>query len=142
MAALAYSTKNLPKQLFLNNEYVDARSPRKLTLHNPKNGELIADDVLIASEHDVDLAVEYAEKALPAWKKMSNVQRRGILNKFAELIEQNASEIGQLTRITLGSPAAFGAFEVGMCAEVCVQIKSAIAVSKYSEGDCLICGIC
>ncbi|EOA86665.1 uncharacterized protein SETTUDRAFT_171066 [Exserohilum turcica Et28A] len=114
---LAYSTKNLPKQLFLNNEYVDARSPRKLTLHNPKNGELIADDVLIASEHDVDLAVEYAEKALPAWKKMSNVQRRGILNKFAELIEQNASEIGQLTRITLGSPAAFGAFEVGMCAE-------------------------
>lgn len=116
---LPYSTKNLPNQIFINNEYVESRSTKKLTLHNPKNGELIADDVPLAGEEDVDAAVNAAEKAFPAWKKMSATQRRGIMNKFANLIDQNANEIAQLTRLSLGSPAAFGAFETGLCAEVC-----------------------
>lgn len=116
--AFQYSPKNLPKQIFINNEYVNSKSDKKLTLHNPKNGELIADDVPLAGEEDVDAAVDAAEKAFPAWKKMSAAQRRGILNKFADLIEKNANEIAQLTRISLGSPAAFGAFEIGLCAEV------------------------
>lgn len=115
---LQYSAKNLPKQIFINNEYVDSKSPKKLTLHNPKNGELLADDVPLAGEQDVDAAVDAADKAFPAWKKMSANQRRGILNKFADLIEQNAEGIAQLSRISLGAPAAFGAFEIGLCAEV------------------------
>ena len=115
---LQYSAKKLPKQIFINNEYVDSKSSKKLTLHNPKNGELIADDVPLAGEQDVDAAVDAAEKAFPAWRKMSANQRRGILNKFAELIEKNANEIAQLSRISLGAPAAFGAFEIGLCAEV------------------------
>ncbi|CAI9629922.1 unnamed protein product [Alternaria burnsii] len=115
---LQYSAKNLPKQIFINNEYVDSKSPKKLTLHNPKNGELLADDCPLAGEQDVDAAVDAAEKAFPAWKKMSANQRRGILNKFADLIEKNADGIAQLSRISLGAPAAFGAFEIGLCAEV------------------------
>lgn len=115
---LEYSVKNLPKQIFINNEYVDSKSPKRLTLHNPKNGELLADDVPLAGEHDVDLAVEAAEKAFPAWKKMSANQRRNILNKFADLVEKNADGIAQLSRVSLGSPEAFGAFETGLCAEV------------------------
>jgi len=35
---LQYSTKSLPKQLFINNEYVDSKSSKKLTLYNPKDG--------------------------------------------------------------------------------------------------------
>ncbi|USP76260.1 hypothetical protein yc1106_03534 [Curvularia clavata] len=112
-----YSIKNLPKQLFINNEYVESKSPKKLTLYNPKNGELIADDVPLAGEQDVDAAVDAAEKAFPAWKKMSSAQRRGIMNRFAELVDKNANELAQLSRVSLGAPAAFGAFEVGLCAE-------------------------
>lgn len=116
---LQHSIKNLPRQIFINNEYVESKSAKKLTLHNPKNGELIADDVPLAGEQDVDAAVDAAEKAFPAWKKMSSAQRRGIMNRFADLIDKNANEIAQLTRLSLGSPAAFGAFETGLCAEVC-----------------------
>jgi len=119
---LEYSAKNLPKQIFINNEYVDAKSPKKLTLHNPKNGQLLSDDVPLAGEQDVDIAVDAAEKALPAWKKMSANQRRAILNKFADLVEKNADDISQLTRISLGQPSAFGAFEIGLCAEVCTHV--------------------
>ncbi|KAL7777530.1 hypothetical protein CFE70_004195 [Pyrenophora teres f. teres 0-1] len=109
-----YSAKNLPKQLFINNEYVDAQSSKKLTLHNPKNGELLADDVPSAGEQDVDIAVDAAEKAFPAWKKMSAIQRRGIMNKFADLVEKHANDIAELTRISLGQPSAFGSFEIGL----------------------------
>lgn len=88
-------------------------------MYNPTDGSLVADDVPLAGEQDVDAAVEGAEKAFPAWKKMSANQRRGILNKFADLVEQNADSIASLSRISLGAPAAFGAFEIGLCAEVC-----------------------
>ena len=41
-----------------------------------------------------------------------------MLNKFADLIEQHAKELGELTRITLGAPwGSFGAFEITLCAE-------------------------
>ena len=115
---LQYSPKNLPKQIFINNEYVDAKSSKKLTLYNPKDGSLLADDVPLAGEQDVDAAVDAAEKAFPAWKKMSANARRGIMNKFADLVEKNAEGIAQLSRISLGAPAGFGSFEIGLCAEV------------------------
>jgi aldehyde dehydrogenase (NAD+) len=115
---IEYSPKNLPKQIFINNEYVDSKNSKKLTLHNPKDGSLIADDVPLAGEQDVDAAVEAAEKAFPAWKKLGANQRRNILLKFADLIEKHANEIAQLSRISLGAPASFGAFEGGLCAEV------------------------
>lgn len=115
---LQYSPKNLPKQIFINNEYVDVKSSKKLTLYNPKDGSLVADDVPLAGEQDVDAAVDAAEKALVGWKKLGATARRTILLKFADLIEKNANEIAQLSRISLGAPAAFGSFEIGLCAEV------------------------
>jgi aldehyde dehydrogenase (NAD+) len=66
----------------------------------------------------VDAAVKAAEKALPAWRKLSNLARRDIMLKFASLIEEHGKALAELTRITLGAPyASFGAFETGMCAE-------------------------
>ncbi|KAF2790609.1 aldehyde dehydrogenase [Melanomma pulvis-pyrius CBS 109.77] len=113
-----WSAKNLPKQIFINNEYVAAKSSKKLTLNNPKDGSLIADDVALAGEQDVDAAVAAAEKAFPAWKKLGATERRNIMLKFADLIEKNTQEIAELSRISLGAPfKAFGAFEVGLCAE-------------------------
>lgn len=121
--SLPWSTKNLPKQIFINNEYVESKSSKKLTLHNPKDGSLIANDVSLAGEQDVDAAVAAAEKAFPAWKKTAPSERRNIMNKFAELIEKNSLAIAELSRISLGAPyKAFGAFEIGLCAEVCVPI--------------------
>jgi aldehyde dehydrogenase (NAD+) len=117
--AFNWSAKNLPKQIFINNEYVSAKSTKTLTLNNPKDGSLIADDVALAGEQDVDAAVAAAEKAFPAWKKLSAAERRNIMLKFAGLIEKYTQEIAELTRISLGAPfKAFGAFEIGLCAEV------------------------
>ena len=118
MSSIEFSKDKLPKQLIINNEYVDSRSSKKLTVKNPKDGSLIADDVPLAGEADVDAAVAAAEKAFPGWRATKPTQRRDMLNKLADLIEKNAKALGELTRITLGAPwGSFGAFEINMCAE-------------------------
>ncbi|CAG8980373.1 hypothetical protein HYALB_00013720 [Hymenoscyphus albidus] len=116
--ALEYSKENLPKNLFINNEYVKSKNPKKLSLYNPKDGSLVADDVDLADEHDVGAAVAAAEKALPAWKKLPNNARRDTMLKFASLVQKHGVALAELTRVNLGAPyASFGAFETSMCAE-------------------------
>ena len=113
-----FSKEKLPKQLIINNEYVDSKNSKKLTVHNPKDGSFVADDVPLAGEQDVDAAVAAAEAAFPAWKATLPSKRRDMLNKFADLIDAHAKELGELTRITLGAPwGSFGLFEISLCAE-------------------------
>ena len=60
-----------------------------------------------------------AEAAFPAWKATPPNKRRDMLNKFADLIDGHAKQLGELTRITLGAPwGSFGLFEVRFCAEM------------------------
>lgn len=117
--SFSYNKSNLAKKLFINNEYVESKNGAKLCVYNPVDNSLVADDIALAGAEDVDIAVAAAEKAFPTWRAMSSVQRRGIMLKFAELVEKNAVALAELTRITLGAPyEAFGKFEAGMCAEV------------------------
>lgn len=120
MASFSFSKSNLPKQLFINNEFVNSKSPHTLTVHNPVDGSVLADDVALAGEQDVDDAVDAAVKAFPSWKKLSASKRRDIMYKFASLIEEHSVALAELTRISLGAPrAGFGPLEVGLAAEVC-----------------------
>lgn len=114
-----FSAKNLPKQIFINNEYVNSKGSKNLSVYNPKDNSLVADDVPISDQADVDAAVDAAEKAFPKWRKMSANARRDILVKFAALMEEHVGALAELTRVTLGAPyGAFGKFEVGLAAEV------------------------
>lgn len=125
-----YNKSNLAKKLFINNEYVESKNGAKLSVYNPVDNSLVADDIALAGAEDVDIAVAAAEKAFPTWRAMSTVQRRGIMLKFAELVEKNAVALAELTRITLGAPyEAFGKFEAGMCAEVRHKISRPEKVS-------------
>lgn len=115
---MSYSAKNLPTQLFINNEYVPAKNSETLSVYNPKDGSLVSDKVPVAGEEDVEAAVAAAEAAFPAWKAISAIERREILMKFAELIEKHTPALAELSRITLGAPfEAFGKFEIALCAE-------------------------
>jgi aldehyde dehydrogenase (NAD+) len=100
------------------NQYVASKNPKKLELFNPKDGSLVANDVDLAGEADVDAAVAAAEKAFPAWRKMPANQRRDIMLKFASLIEKHGDSLAELSRITLGAPyGSFGKWETAMAAE-------------------------
>ncbi|KAL4919153.1 aldehyde dehydrogenase domain-containing protein [Aspergillus aurantiobrunneus] len=118
MAKLGFSLSSLPTQLFVNNEYVDARSSTTFAVFNPRDNSLVSDKVPQAGADDVDAAVAAAEAAFPKWKAIPDSERRNMLVKFAALVEEHAEALAELTRVTLGAPyQAFGKFEVGLCAE-------------------------
>ncbi|KAK2763931.1 hypothetical protein FQN54_009550 [Arachnomyces sp. PD_36] len=117
--AFNYSKDNLPKKLFINNEFVDAKGTEKLSVYNPNDGSLVADDVAVADEQDVEAAVAAAEKAFPEWRKTTPNQRRDLLQKLASLIEEHAEAMSELTRITLGDPqSSMGMFQIVISTEV------------------------
>ena len=87
-------------------------------MYNPKDGSLIADDVALADERDVDAAVAAAEAAFPEWRAMCASTRRDIMLKFAALWDQYSTALAELTRITLGAPiGTFNKWETAQSAE-------------------------
>ena len=67
---------NQPTGLFINNEFVSAKSGRTITSIDPATEAEIA-TVQAAGEEDVDLAVKAAYKALkdPSWKLLPATDR-------------------------------------------------------------------
>ena len=59
----------------------------------------------LAGAADVDAAVAAARKAFPAWRDMHPYDRRVILERFAELIEQNAERFHKIAVVENGIPA-------------------------------------
>lgn len=99
-------------------QYVDSKNSKKLEVHNPKDDSVIASDVALGGEQDVDAAVDAAAKAFKTWRKTSAAERRNCLLKMADLIDANAEKLAELTRYSLGAPwASFGAFEIALAAE-------------------------
>ncbi|KAK0385084.1 hypothetical protein NLU13_7562 [Sarocladium strictum] len=115
---IPYNRDNLPKQLFINNELVDSKNPKKLEVRNPKDNSVLAADVALAGEADVDAAVDAAAAAFKTWRKTHPNVRRDCMLKLADLIEVNCDALAELTRISLGAPfSSFGSFEIGVCCE-------------------------
>lgn len=85
-------------------------------MYNPVNGELVSDKIPVAGEDDVNEAVDAANAAFAAgspWRKMTFVQRREVLLKFADILEKNQERLAELTRVTLGAPYwSFGKYEI------------------------------
>ncbi|KIV98709.1 uncharacterized protein PV09_09536 [Verruconis gallopava] len=103
-------------QLFINNQYVNSRSKKTLSIYNPATGDLLSDQIPISGEDDVDEAVRAANEAFAhdaPWRTMTNAQRQQILFKFADLLEANQKRLAYLTRLTLGAPYnPFGKAEI------------------------------
>lgn len=90
-------------QLFINGQFVDSESGETLATLNPHDNSIIT-EVAMAGRADVDKAVAAAEKALPAWSRMSAMDRGRILLKVADLVEQNAEELARLESLDTGHP--------------------------------------
>lgn len=79
-----------PTGLFINNEFVSAKSGQTITSIDPATEQEIA-TVQAAGEQDVDTAVQAAYKALkdPSWKLLPGTERGQLMTKLADLLEQN-----------------------------------------------------
>ncbi|XP_063824085.1 aldehyde dehydrogenase 1A1-like [Ostrinia nubilalis] len=85
-------------KLFIDNEWVDAKSGKTFETRTPSTGSVIA-KVAEGDKADIDLAVAAAKRAFhrnSEWRLMDASQRGRILNKFADLIERDAQYLAEL----------------------------------------------
>lgn len=92
-----------PKQLLINNKWVDSLSGARLTVENPASGALIT-QIAAANASDVDLAVAAARVGFRKWSAMQPAFRAGLLYKLADLVDQHALELAELESLDVGKP--------------------------------------
>ncbi|PTD09087.1 Aldehyde dehydrogenase X, mitochondrial [Fusarium culmorum] len=98
---------NFETKLFINNEYVDAKSDKRISVHNPIDGSLVSSGVHVAGPQDVDDAVEAAQAAYAGlWKRFTAAQRSECLVKFADLVDSKEKELAELETIAMGQPTS------------------------------------
>jgi aldehyde dehydrogenase (NAD+) len=93
-------------QLLVNNQWIPSESGKTFATVNPSTGEEIA-QVAEADAADVDKAVKAAREAFergPWRRKMPASERGRLLNRLADLIEQNADELARLETLDNGKP--------------------------------------
>ena len=74
--------------LLINGEWTNGSEGNTLTAYNPANGETLA-TFIDATDADVDAAVNAAKEAFKTWKNTSATERATILNKIADIIDEN-----------------------------------------------------
>src|SRR5205809_537861 len=93
--------------LFIGGKWQDSVSGKTFPTLNPATGEVIC-QVAEGDKADIDLAVKAARKAFEEgpWSKMNASERGLLLNKLADLIEQNREELAALESLDNGKPVS------------------------------------
>ncbi|KAG6424169.1 hypothetical protein SASPL_114582 [Salvia splendens] len=120
----------LPKikftQLFIDGQFVDAVSGKTFETIDPRNGEVIA-KIAEGDKDDIDLAVKAARHAFDngPWPRFPPSERRRMMLKFADLIDQNMEELAALDSLDAGKLYSLGKL---------VEIPNAAEKLRYYAG--------
>src|SRR5947208_4631872 len=79
---------------FINGEWREISGVDRTPVFNPSRGEVIAEVPACTKEH-VDLAVEAAADAFPAWRDTPPVERARVFFRYRQLVEENFDRICQ-----------------------------------------------
>jgi len=102
-AVKAPTVKDQP--MFIGGKWVDSVSGKTFATLNPATGDVIC-QVAEGDKADIDKAVQAARKAFTdgPWPRISAAERGRLLNKLADLIEQNQDELAALESLDNGKP--------------------------------------
>lgn len=90
-------------KLFINNEWAEGNSGRRLDVEDPATREIIA-SVVRGDAADVDRAVRAARGAFEGWAALAPAERAGYLRKLAGVIERRSDEFCDIITRELGMP--------------------------------------
>jgi aldehyde dehydrogenase (NAD+) len=94
---------DIETRLFINGKFVDSIDGGRIPVVNPHDGSILC-QISEAGTKDIDLAVEAARKAFPAWKKMLAYDRGRLIYKLADAIEADAEYLSLLETLDTGHP--------------------------------------
>ncbi|MCD6673361.1 MAG: NAD-dependent succinate-semialdehyde dehydrogenase [Burkholderiaceae bacterium] len=103
-------------RLYIDGEFIAAQGRREQDVFDPATGDVIG-KLPHATREDLDRALAAAQRAFPAWRDTSPLERSRILRKAADLLRERAPEIGRNITLDQGKPLAEAINEVKNCAE-------------------------
>ena len=89
--------------LYIGGKWVPASDGRTFVTTNPATGEKLA-ECAEATKEDVDAAVQAAWAAFPAWRDLGTSARAEILEKIADIIDENAALLAEVETLDNGKP--------------------------------------
>ncbi|QXI26504.1 aldehyde dehydrogenase [Pseudomonas vanderleydeniana] len=103
-AAIAANLK-FPTQAYIGGEFRNSLTGRTFDTFNPANGQLLA-KITACDSTDVDVAVAAAKEAFDdgRWHLLSPGERKHVLLRFAQLLEDNSHELAVLESLDSGKP--------------------------------------
>ncbi|PVZ53967.1 aldehyde dehydrogenase [Pseudomonas sp. B1(2018)] len=103
-AAIAQELK-FPTQSFVNGASYISVSGKTFTTINPATNDVLA-EITACNAQDVDFAVAKAKEAFEdgRWHKLSPGERKKVLLRFADLLEQHSHELSVLESLDSGKP--------------------------------------
>lgn len=89
--------------LFIGGKWKDASDGKTFPTTSPSDGALLA-ECAEATREDVDEAVKEAWKAFETWKHVAVKDRAAILNKIADIIDENREHLAMVESLDNGKP--------------------------------------
>ncbi|MDW6022466.1 aldehyde dehydrogenase family protein [Mesorhizobium sp. BAC0120] len=93
----------MERKLFIDGKWQEAADANRIAINDPATGEFVGSSAL-ASRRDVDIAVEAASRALPAWAETHADNRAKILHRAADLIVERVDAIAETLTREQGKP--------------------------------------
>ena len=88
---------------YIGGEFAPPSSSAYIDNWNPATGEVYS-RVADSDERDVQLAVDAAGRAFPAWSGLPTVERARVLRRIASLIEQRKKDLALVESVDTGKP--------------------------------------
>lgn len=97
------NTKLLKNACLINGKWKKAKSGETIAVYNPFSQELIG-EVPNLSEKEVQKAIAHAQKAQQEWATLTAENRATLLQRWANLIDENLEDLATIMTLEQGKP--------------------------------------
>ncbi len=108
--------KNLfRQQVWINGQWTDSRTGKTLTVNNPADGSTLG-NVPSVTDAEVNLAIDAADRALPAWRRLTAKERSETLHRWYRLMMEHQDDLAVILTSEQGKPLAEAKGEIAYAA--------------------------
>ena len=117
--------------LYIGGEWIDGGGRETQRVLNPATGAGLA-DLSLASDADVDRALEVAQRGFAAWRAVPPEQRASVLTSTAGKLRERADAIAHIVTLEQGKPLAEARGEIAAAAAL-IDFHAGEAVRVYGR---------
>lgn len=97
---------------------MDASSNETISIYSPHDESLVVEGIQVASQSDVDKAVDAAKAAFQGeWSSWTPKQRSDVMLRFADLADEHAETLAEWESKSMGAPVRLAKLLYSMVGE-------------------------